>query len=79
MVIVTLTDKTSYNIDTEDTFNARSVVSYKLRNRLDYRQIESVQLIEGVNVDKNSKYYNSGNQFDRKELHCTNGWSYKWN
>ena len=79
MVIVTLEDKTSYNIDTEDTFNARSIVSYKLRDRSDCRQIQSFQLIEGVCMDKNSKYYNSGNQFDGEELHCTNGWSYKWN
>lgn len=78
MVIVTLKDGTSYNIDTDSTFNAESIVEYKLRQRLDYRKIKNAQLVSGVIMDINSDGYNSGNQFDGVELNCSDGWSYKY-
>lgn len=78
MVVVTLIDGTNYNIDTESESSARNVVSYKLRQRLDHRQIKSTQIIKGCILDKNSKYYNSKNEYDGKDLCCTSGWSYKW-
>lgn len=78
MIIVTLEDGTTYNIDTDSCFWAENVVEYKLRQRLDYRQIKSMKEIVGAIGDKNSKYYNSGNPYDGKELKCTKGWSYKW-
>lgn len=78
MCIVILEDGTTYNIDTDSQFDAKSVVEYKLKQRLDFRRIKSVQVLKGVIGDKNSKYYNSGNQFDGSELYCTSGWSYKW-
>jgi hypothetical protein len=79
MVIVTLTDGTTYNINTDSEFNAKETVSYKLRQRLDFRQVKSTQLIKGAILDENSKYYNSGSSYDGKELSCSSGWSYKWN
>lgn len=78
MCIVTLKDGTTYHIDTDDTFKAHSVVDYKLRQRLDCRQIISKQVIGGCIMDKNSKTYNSSSQFDGKMLVCASGWSYKW-
>lgn len=78
MFIVQLEDGTTYNIDTDSSFNAKRIVEYKLRNRLDFRKVESVTQIKGVVGDKNNKYYNSGNQFDGKELKATSGWDYKW-
>ncbi|MGL5328866.1 MAG: hypothetical protein ACRDD7_06330, partial [Peptostreptococcaceae bacterium] len=60
------------------TFTARSVVEYKLKDRLDFRKIRDIQEIKGVVGDKNSKYYNSSNAYDGKELQCVNGWNYKW-
>lgn len=78
MYLVTLEDSTVYAIDTESEFNAREVVRYKLKDRLDFRNIESVEFIEGVIMDKSSKNYNSGNQFDGKDLKCIKGWSYRW-
>jgi hypothetical protein len=78
MVIVTLKDGTTYNMDTDDEYSARSIVDYKLRQRLDSRQILSSQLIKGVKCDSNSKYTNSCSM-DSKELQCSSGWSYKWN
>lgn len=78
MYLVILEDGTTYNIDTESSFNARSVVEYKLRDRMDCRRILNVQEIKGAVADKNSSYYNSGSEYDKKELKCTSGWSYKW-
>ena len=78
MFVVTLKDGTTYNIDTDSSFNARCVVEYKLKNRLDHRQIATVSKIEGCRMDKTSKYYNSGDAYDGKELICTSGWSYRW-
>lgn len=77
MVIVTLNDGTTYNMNTDDEYRAKSAVDYKLRQRLDYRQISSSQVIKGVVCDPNSKYTNSCN-WDSKELQCSSGWSYKW-
>lgn len=77
MIIVILRDGTVYNIDTDNSFEARNVVEYKLKNRLDYRRIKELQEIKGVICDKNSKYYNSNNPYDGKELKCVSGWSYK--
>lgn len=78
MCIVILEDGTTYNIDTDSSFNARSIVEYKLKNRLDFRKIKDIQIIKGAILDKNSKYYNSYNAYDSKDLKCTSGWSYKW-
>jgi hypothetical protein len=78
MCIVILEDGTTYNVDTDSQFNAKSVVEYKLKQRLDFRRIQSVQVLKGVFGDKNSKYYNSGSAYDGIELHCMSGWSYKW-
>lgn len=77
MVIVTLNDGTTYNIDTDDEYRAESTVDYKLRQRLDYRKVMSSQIVKGVKCDPNSKYSNSCN-WDSKELVCSSGWSYKW-
>ena len=78
MCIVTLKDGTQYYIDTNDEFNAREIVEYKLRQRLDFRQIISVQSLKGALLDKKSEYYNSENQWDGKDLKTPNGWAYKW-
>lgn len=78
MFIVELEDGTTYNIDTDNRFNAKSVVDYKLRQRLDFRQIKNVIEIKGAICDKNSKYYNSGNAYDGEKLKATSGWDYKW-
>lgn len=78
MVIVTLKDGTTYNMNTDDEYKAKSAVDYKLRQRLDFRQIASSQLIKGVICDPNSKYSNNCD-WDSKELVCSSGWSYKWN
>lgn len=78
MSIVTLNDGTVYYIDTDERYRAEHVVDYKLRQRLDYRKIDNIKLMEGVLVDKESKYYNSGDAYDMKELRCVKGWSYKW-
>jgi len=75
--IVILEDGTTYNIDTHSYFYAENVVSYKLRNRLDFRKIKDIQVIKGAILDKNSKYYNSYDAYDGKDLKCTSGWSYK--
>jgi hypothetical protein len=77
LCIVTLKDGTTYNIDTNNTFDARNVVKYKLNQRLDRRQIDSVSHIKGVICEK-GEYYNSADAYDGKDLKCTNGWSYKW-
>lgn len=78
MVIVTLEDGTTYNIDSDSDFNARSVVEYKLRQRMDYRKIKNTQEIKGAICDSKSKYYNSG-RYDSTDLKCTSGWDYRWN
>lgn len=78
MCIVTLKDGTTYHIDTNNEREARCVVVYKLRDHLDYREIESSILIEGAIMDKNNKYYNSNNCYDGLELKAIKGWSYKW-
>lgn len=78
MCIVILEDGTTYNIDTDSNFNARNVVEYKLKNRLDFRRIKDIQTIKGTTLDKDNKYYNSHNAYDREELKCTSGWDYKW-
>lgn len=78
MVIVRLEDGTTYYIDTNNKYNAREVVKHKLRGRLDYRKIESAELYEELTIDKSSRYYNSGDEFDRVPLKCKTGWSYKW-
>jgi hypothetical protein len=75
MCIVTLEDGTTYNIDTDSSFNARSVVEYKLKNRMDFRKIAGVQERKGIPVSGN---YNSGSAYDGKDLRCSSGWSYKW-
>jgi hypothetical protein len=77
MCIVTLEDGTTYNIDTNSATNAKSVVDYKLRQRLEYRKIKSVNEIKGV-ICIQDKYYNSSNAYDGKELNCVSGWSYRW-
>lgn len=73
MYIVILADGTTYNVDASSSFQARSVVEYKLKNRLDHRQIQNVQEIKGVIADKNSQYYNSSSTCDGKELKCVTG------
>ena len=78
MVIVTLEDGTMYCVDSDSKDNARSVVDYKLRDRLDYRKIRETNVFEGTSMDKNSKYYNSSNPYDGIPLQCKTGWSYKW-
>ena len=78
MCIVTLEDGTTYNVDTTSEDKARGVVDYKLRQRLDHRKITNAVKIEGTVMVKDSRYYNSGDQFDRKDLHCSYGWDYKW-
>jgi len=78
MTIITLEDSTTYLVDSNETFNARYVVDYKLRNRLDYRKILSINVMEECLLDKQSKYYNSGNPCDGIPLQCKTGWSYKW-
>lgn len=78
MTIVNLKDGTSYLIDTDSESNARYVVDYKLRQRLDHRQISSVIVMEDAIVKKDSEYYNSGDRFDGIPLKCKTGWSYKW-
>ena len=78
MVLVRLEDNTTYYIDTNSKFTGRRVVEYKLRGRLDYRKIKSVEVFEDLNIDKSSKYYNSGDEYDRVPLKCKTGWSYKW-
>lgn len=79
MYIVTLEDGTIYNVDTDSHFEAESVVKYKLKNKLDCRRIKDLQNIKGVACDKNSKYYNSNNPYDGKDLQCTSGWNYRYN
>lgn len=78
MYIVMLEDGTSYNIDTDDYHIAISIVEYKLKQRLDLRKIDNVMEIKGAKCDKESKYYNSGNQFDGKDLVASTGWSYRY-
>ena len=78
MCIVILKEGTQYYIDTNDEFNAREVVEYKLRQRLDFRKIESVVLLKGCCVDKFSKNYNSGDQYDGKDLQASHGWAHKY-
>lgn len=78
MVLVTLEDRTTYYIDTNNKYTAREIVKHKLRDRLDYRKIESAELLEELIINKSSKYYNSGNEFDGVPLKCKTGWSYKW-
>ncbi|MGL4878028.1 hypothetical protein [Paraclostridium dentum] len=68
MVIVTLEDSTRYYIDTDKVFNAESIVRYKLRNFLDYRNIKSIEVLRGVKVDKEDKYYNSDSAYDGVKL-----------
>ena len=78
MVKVTLVDETTYNIDTDSTFTARSVVEYKLRDRHDFRQIQSTELFEGCYIKPGTKFYNSEDAYDGEELKCSSGWAYKW-
>lgn len=78
MVIVTLEDGTTFCIDSNNEYNARCVVEYKLRDRLDYRRIKSTDLFENVFMDQKSKYYNSSNGYDGIPLKCKTGCSYKW-
>ena len=78
MSLVTLEDGTLYYLDTDSEFNAREIIEYKLNQRLDFRQIDNVEVVEDIKMDKESKCYNSGNQFDGKELKCVKGWNYRW-
>lgn len=78
MVLVTLEDGTTYCVDSNSEYNARRVVDYKLRDRLDYRKIEDTDLFDGTTMDKGSRYYNSSDPYDRVPLKCKTGWSYKW-
>lgn len=78
MCIVTLEDGTQYYINIDSKYDAREVVEYKLRQRLDFRKIESIVLLEGCCVDKFSKNYNSGDQYDGKDLQASHGWAYKY-
>ena len=78
MCIVTLEDGTQYYINTDNKYDAREVVEYKLRQRLDFRKIESIVLLEGCYIDKFSKNYNSGDQYDGKDLQASHGWAYKY-
>lgn len=78
MTIVSLEDNTTYLIDSNEEFNARYVVEHKLRNRLDYRKIVSTSVIQECLLNKESKYYNSGDAYDGVPLICKTGWCYKW-
>ena len=78
MCIVTLEDGTQYYINADSKYDAREVVEYKLKQRLDFRRIESIVLLEGCCVDKFSKNYNSGDQYDGKDLQASHGWAYKY-
>ena len=73
--IVTLQDGTTYNVSANDSFLARITIEDGLRDRHDFRKIDSVIEIKGAIFDSNNKYTNvQGN----KNLQCTSGWSYKW-
>lgn len=78
MSIVTLEDGTIYYIDTDKSHIAKEVVSYKLNQRLDYRKIKDINIIEGVLVDKKGKYYNSDKYYDNKKLVAVKGIAYGW-
>ncbi len=78
MVIVNLVDGTSYLIDTDDNSTARDVVEHKLKDRHDFRKIAGTIVLKDCLLDKNSKYYNSDDYYDNRELQCKTGWSYKW-
>ena len=78
MCIVTLKDGTQYYIDTDSKYDAREVVEYKFRQRWDFRKIESIVLLEGCYIDKFSKNYNSGDQYNGKDLQASHGWAYKY-
>jgi len=78
MTIITLMDDTTYFIDTNDSWIARSIVTYKLLDRSDSRKIKHHQVISNIYMDGYDKYYNSSNQFDGIPLQARNGWSYKW-
>lgn len=78
MTIVTLEDETTYIIDTNERWKAESAVEHKLRDRMDCRKIKDVSVFEGCAIDRNSKYYNSGQYYDGVPLKCKTGWSYKW-
>lgn len=78
MVLVTLKDGTTYCIDSNSKSDAKYVVDYKLRDRLDYRKIKDINLFEGTMMDRNSRYYNSNNCYDGVPLKCKTGWSYRW-
>lgn len=79
MVIVKLSDGTSYLIDTDDESLARDVVKTRLADRIDhrYRKGMTTEVFEGVTLEKWSPYYNSSNRFDSVSLKCRTGWSYK--
>ena len=76
MVIVTLQDGTTYQVDTDSESNARMDIERKLRGHLDYRKIASTTQID-AKLDKSSKYYNAigGKSYDLK---CKSGWAFKW-
>lgn len=79
MVTIYLQDGTSYNIDTESEAIARSVVEYKLRDRLDVRKISNAMNHQGnVAITIESPNYNSGNAYDGKELKAATGRDYSW-
>ena len=45
--IVTLEDNTTYNVSANDSFLARTIIDYGLRNRLNFRKVVNV-VVEGL-------------------------------
>ena len=41
-------------------------------------KVKSIVLLEGCYIDKFSKNYNSGDQYDGKDLQASHGWAYKY-
>ena len=74
MCIVTLKDGTTYYINTDSVFTARSVVEYKLRNRGDSRSLDTIEKLEGCSTRDNSC-----DAYDGEALKNRKGWAYKWN
>lgn len=77
MTIIKLNDETTYYVDTNEYYNARRVIDYKMKQRNDFRQIVNCDVRKDANIAKNSRYYNSDNPFDGVDLHCRTGYSYK--
>ena len=61
-------------MDTDKIQHVNNAINYKLRQRLDYRKIDNIKIIEGVLIDKQSEYYNSENAYDGRDLNCVKGW-----